>query len=157
MSIFIPEIIEVIWIDKKVFNEENQDYKKIMETKYRLHVREFNDAKEGIEAIKKEETYSPIYIITSGSIYPEFYKFFKKAVTYIKNLPVQIIFTSSKKNFLNQHENDEIGKQVGKFYNLGGVTDLFSQVEEFIQKTNKKLKDYKVSCPYSYNIISSYY
>ena len=150
MSTFKAEIKDVIWIDKAVFNNENQGYKKIMEKKYGLIVREFNNAEKGIEAIKNAEIYSPIYIITSGSIYPEFYKFFKAAVTYIKNLPVQIIFTSSTKNFLNQHSNDEIGKQIGKFYNLGGVTDLFSQVEEFIQKTNKKLKDYKVSNLYEY-------
>ena len=144
------EIKEVIWIDKSVYNSENQGYKKIMEDKYRLFVREFDDAQKGIEAIKETETYQPIFIITSGSIYPEFYKFFKAAVTYIKNLPVQIIFTSSRTNFLNQHKNDEIGKQIGKFYNLGGVTDLFGQVEDFIQKTNKKLKEYRVNCPYSY-------
>ena len=144
------EIKEVIWIDKNIFNKENQGYKKIMETKYGLYVHEYNDAQKGIEAIKDTETYSPIFIITSGSIYPEFYKFFKDAVTYIKNLPVQIIFTSSRENFLKQHKNDEIGKQIGKFYNLGGVTDLFSQVEEFIKNTNNKLKDYKVYCYYTY-------
>ena len=144
------EIKEVIWIDKSVYNNENQGYKKIMENKYGLFVREYDDAQQGIEAIKDTETYKPIFIITSGSIYPEFYKFFKAAVTYIKNLPVQIIFTSSRTNFLNQHKNDEIGKQIGKFYNLGGVTDLFGQVEDFIQKTNKKLKEYRVNCPYSY-------
>ena len=144
------EIKEVIWIDKNIFNNENQGYKKIMETKYGLYVHEYNDAQKGIEAIKDTETYSPIFIITSGSIYPEFYKFFKDAVTYIKNLPVQIIFTSSRENFLKQHKNDEIGKQIGKFYNLGGVTDLFSQVEEFIKSTNNKLKDYKVYCYYTY-------
>lgn len=144
------EINQVIWIDKNVFNEENQGYKKIMENKYGLKVKVFNDAKLGIEAIKKTETYSPIFIITSGSIYPEFYKFFKAAVTYIKNLPVQIIFTSSTESFFNQHKNDEIGKQIGKFYNLGGVTDVFSQVELFIQTIIKKLKDYKVKCPYTY-------
>ena len=144
------EIKEVIWIDKSVFNNENQGYKKIMETKYGLFVREYDDAQEGIKAIKETETYQPIFIITSGSIYPEFYKFFKAAVTYIKNLPVQIIFTSSRTNFINQHKNDEIGKQIGRFYNLGGITDIFSQVENFIQKTNKKLKEYKVNCPYTY-------
>ena len=143
-------ITEVIWIDKNIFNNENQGYKKIMEEKYGLYVHEYNDVQMGIKAIKDTETYSPIFIITSGSIYPEFYKFFKDAVTYIKNLPVQIIFTSSRDNFLKQHKNDEIGKQIGKFYNLGGVTDLFSQVEEFIKSTNNKLKDYKVYCYYTY-------
>ncbi len=144
------EIYEVIWIDKNVFNYENQGYKKILVEKYYLKVREFNDAKLGIEAIKNTETYSPIFIITSGTIYPEFYKFFKAAVTYIKNLPVQIIFTSNAKSFINQHKNDEIGKQIGKFYNLGRVTDVFSQVESFIQKVIKKLRDYKINCLYTY-------
>ena len=145
-----PDINEVIWIDKNVFNDENQGYKKIMQEKYGLKVREYNDAKLGIEAIKKTETYSPIFIITSGSIYPEFYKFFKAAVTYIKNLPVQIIFTSNANNFIITHKNDEIGRQIGKFYNLGGVTDVFPQVENFIQTVIKALRDYKVKCPYTY-------
>ena len=92
----------------------------------------------------------PIYIITGGSVYPEFYDYFKNAVTHIKNLPVHIIFTSDSKSFLEQHKNDEIGKQIGKFYNLGGVTDDFSQVEVFINKTSKQLRDYKVNCKYTY-------
>lgn len=148
---FKPEIKEVFWIDKNVSSEENQIYKNIMKETYNLDVHEYNNAQEGIEAIKRAEYYLPIYIITSGSIYPEFYNFFKNAVTYIKNLPVQIIFTSSAGSFLAEHKNDEIGKQVGKFYNLGGVTDEFSQVENFIKKTNQKLKEYKAESPYSYN------
>ena len=144
------EIKEVFWIDKSVFSEENQIYKEIMKETYGLEVHQYDNAQTGIKAIKEAEYYVPIYIITSGSIYPEFYYFFKNAVTYIKNLPVQIIFTSDAKSFLAKHKNDEIGKQVGKFYNLGGVTDDFSQVEDFIKKTNKILKDYKVDCQYTY-------
>ena len=137
-----PEISQVIWIDKNVYNNENQGYKKIMEEKYHLKVDVYDDARNGIEAIKRAEIYSPIYIITSGSIYPEFYRFFKSAVTYIKNLPVQIIFTSSISSFKDTHKYDEIGEQIGKFYNLGGITDLFSQVENFIVETNKKLREF---------------
>ena len=122
-----------------------------MEDKYGLEANTFDNAKLGIEAIKETETYSPIFIITSGSIYPEFYQFFKRAVTYIKNLPVQIIFTSSVQGFKAKHKNDEIGQQIGKFYNLGGVTDIFSDVENFIVKMNTKLKNYKVNCPYTYS------
>ena len=144
-----PEIERVIWIDKNVFSNENQGYKKIMEEKYNLNVDVYNDAKVGIEAIKRAEIYVPIYIITSGSIYPEFYKFFKGAVTHIKNLPVQIIFTSSIDSFKNNHKNDEIGRQIGKFYNLGGITDLFPQVEKFIMETNTKLKQFVAKCIYT--------
>ena len=151
MTSNISEINKVIWIDKSVYNDENQGYKKIMEDKYGLEVNTFDNAKLGIEAIKETETYSPIFIITSGSIYPEFYQFFKRAVTYIKNLPVQIIFTSSVQGFKAKHKNDEIGQQIGKFYNLGGVTDIFSDVENFIVKMNTKLKNYKVNCPYTYS------
>ena len=103
-----PEINRVIWIDKSVFNNENQRYKKKLEEKYSLKVDVYNNAAAGIEAIKRADIYSPIYIITSGSIYPEFYRFFKSAVTYIKNLPVQIIFTNSIESFKNTHKNDEI-------------------------------------------------
>ena len=144
------EINEAFWIDKNVFSEENQIYKEIMKETYGLEVHQYDNAKDGIEAIKNAEYYVPIYIITSGSIYPEFYYFFKNAVTYIKNLPVQIIFTSDAKSFLAKHKNDEIGAQIGKFYNLGGVTDDILQVEDFIKKTNKKLKEYKVNCEYTY-------
>ena len=144
------EIKDVFWIDKNVFNEENQIYKELMKETYGLEVHQYDNAEAGIKAIKEAEYYVPIYIITSGSIYPEFYEFFKNAVTFIKNLPVQIIFTSDVKSFLEQHKNDEIGTQIGKFYNLGGLTDDFLQVEDFIKKTNKKLKDYKVKCLYTY-------
>ena len=120
-----------------------------MEEKYSLKVDVYNNAAAGIEAIKRADIYLPIYIITSGSIYPEFYRFFKSAVTYIKNLPVQIIFTSSIESFKNTHKYDEIGRQIGKFYNLGGITDLFSQVEDFIMKTDKKLKEFETKSIYS--------
>ena len=150
MTSNISEIKKVIWIDKSVYNNENQGYKKIMEEKYGLDVKTFDNAKLGIEEIKSTETYSPIFIITSGTIYPEFYQFFKKAVTFIKNLPVQIIFTSSVNSFKSTHKNDEIGQQIGKFYNLGGVTDEFEDVENFIVKMNTKLRNYKVKCPYTY-------
>ena len=150
MASNISEIKNVIWIDKNVYDDENQGYKKIMEEKYGLEVNTFDDAKLGIEAIKETETYSPIFIITSGSIYPEFYQFFKRAVTFIKNLPVQIIFTSSVESFKSTHKKDEIGQQIGKFYNLGGVTDDFKDVENFIVKMNTKLRNYKVHCPYTY-------
>ena len=151
MQDMISEIKEVIWIDKNVFNDENQGYKLIMENVYGLKVRVYNDSQLGNEAIEEIEAYSPIFISTSGSIYPEFYRFFKDAVTFIKNLPVQIIFTSDTDSFLYEHKNDEIGKQIGGFYNLGGVSDDFSQVENFIQKINKQLRDYKAKCPYTYN------
>ena len=65
-------------------------------------------------------------------------------------MPVQIIFTSDVDSFLAKHKRDEIGKQIGKFYNLGGVTDAFYQVENFIKKVIKILKDYKVKCLYTY-------
>ena len=39
---------------------------------------------------------------------------------------------------------------IGKFYNLGGVTEDILQVEDFIKKTNKKLNDYKVDCKFTY-------
>ena len=77
-------INKVIWIDKSAYKEENQGYKKIMENELHLKVKEYNDARLGIEAIINEETYSPIFIITNGSIYPEFYGFFKSVVIYIK-------------------------------------------------------------------------
>ena len=143
-------IDKVIWIDKNVHSSANQGYKIIMEKELNLTVKVYNNAKKGIEAIQMEDSFSPIFIITSGSIYPEFYQFFKSAVTYIKNLPVQIIFTSSRNSFLETHKNDEIGNQIGSFYNLGGVTSLFSQVKDFIEKTNQKLKDFKTDCIYEY-------
>ena len=146
----IKNIKKVIWIDKNVYNKENTGYKEIMENELGLKVKIFNNVKLGIDAIKNEETYSPIFIITSGSIYPEFYKFFKNAVTYIKNLPVQIIFTSSATSFLEKHKYDEIGMQIGKFYNLGGVTNVFAEVKDFIIKTDQKLDNFKTSCVYSY-------
>ena len=57
------EIKEVIWIDKSVFNNENQGYKKIMETKYGLFVREYDDAQEGIIKMMKLENKLENFII----------------------------------------------------------------------------------------------
>lgn len=49
------EIKEVIWIDKNVFNEENQGYKQIMENLYGLKVRVFNDSKSVLRLLKKQK------------------------------------------------------------------------------------------------------
>ncbi len=38
------KIKEVFWIDKSVFNEENQIYKEIMEQTYGLEVHQFDNA-----------------------------------------------------------------------------------------------------------------
>ena len=45
MTSNISEINKVIWIDKSVYNDENQGYKKIMEDKYGLEVNTFDNAK----------------------------------------------------------------------------------------------------------------
>lgn len=55
-----------------------------MEQKYTLDVKCYDNAYSGIEAIKNAEIYLPIFIITSVSIYPEFYEFLKLQLLILK-------------------------------------------------------------------------
>ena len=141
-------INKLVWIDAKVNNEENRNYQKILKEKYNLNIRTFEVAEFGVDDLEKIQ-FESIFVITSGTIYPEFFEYMKRTYEELRVVPFSIIFTSSTKNFINKHKNDEIGKIYNKtFFNRGGVVDNFEGVLSFIDDIYTNLNNFKICNKY---------
>lgn len=141
-------ISKLIWIDAKVNNSENKGYRNTLKKKYNLKIGAFEDAKLGIKALEKIQ-FESIFVITSGTIYPEFFRYMKQTYEELRVVPFSIIFTSSSKNFIEKHKNDEIGKIYNKtFFNRGGVVDIFDGVLSFIEDIYNSINNFKTCDKY---------
>ena len=141
-------INKLIWIDAKVNNSENKGYQNLLKKKYNLMIGVFEDAKLGIKALEKIQ-FESIFVITSGTIYPEFFGYMKRTYEELRVVPFSIIFTSSTKNFIEKHKNDEIGKIYNKtFFNRGGVVDNFEGVLSFIDDIYTNINNFKTCNKY---------
>ena len=111
---------------------------------YKLKIERYETAVEGIGALEKIQ-FESIFVITSGTIYPEFFSYMKRTYEELRVVPFSIIFTSSKKKFCENHQNDEIGKIYNKtFFNRGGVVDRFNGVISFINEIYSNLDNFQV-------------
>ena len=136
-------IKRLIWIDAKVNNNENKAYQTKLKKDYGLNIETYDKAENGIKALEKIQ-FESIFVITSGTIYPEFFKYMKRTFKELRVVPFSIIFTSSTKAFIDKHKNDEIGELYNKtFYNRGGVVDNFGKVIEFIAEIYSNLDSFK--------------
>ena len=141
-------ISKLIWIDAKVNNQENKGYQEILKKKYNLEIQCFEDAHLGIDALE-EIQFESIFVITSGTIYPEFFGYMKRTYEELRVVPFSIIFTSSTKSFIEKHKNDEIGKIYNKtFFNRGGVVDRFEGVLSFIEDIYTNINNFKTCNKY---------
>ena len=129
----------IFWIDKNVYNEENQKYLNYLVKINNFTIlphKDINSALIEIKKIKFEDT----YIILSGYFYQEFILRFKGDLKSFYVIPKIIIFTSNKKRFLEKNENikDLIEDS---FYNLGGIQTFFDEVYyDFLTKKVWKKK-----------------
>ena len=136
-------INRLVWIDAKVNNSENNGYQAILKKDYGLNIETYDKAEAGIKALEKIQ-FESIFVITSGTIYPEFFNYMKRTFKELRVVPFSIIFTSSTKAFIDKHKNDEIGELYNKtFYNRGGVADNFGTVIEFIEEIYSNLDSFK--------------
>ena len=141
-------ISKLIWIDAKVNNQENKGYQEILKKKYNLEIQTFEDAYLGIDALE-EIQFESIFVITSGTIYPEFFGYMKRTYEELRVVPFSIIFTSSTKSFIDKHKNDEIGEIYNKtFFNRGGVVDRFDGVLSFIEDIYTNINNFKTCNKY---------
>jgi hypothetical protein len=141
-------ISKLIWIDANVNNGENIIYQQMLKKKYNLEIQTFEDAYFGINALE-EIQFESIFVITSGSIYPEFFAYMKRTYEELRVVPFSIIFTSSTKSFIEKHKNDEIGKIYNKtFFNRGGVVDRFEGVLYFIEDIYTDINKFKTRNKY---------
>ena len=149
-------IDKLIWIDAKVNNNENKRYQSMLKKKYNLNIQTFEDAKLGIKALEKIK-FESIFVITSGTIYPEFFGYMKREYEELRVVPFSIIFTSSTELFFKKHNNDEIGKIYNKtFFNRGGVVDKFDGVLSFIEDIYTNLNNFKTFNKYENKMTKDY-
>jgi len=93
--------------------------------------------------------FESIFVITSGTIYPEFFNYMKRTYNELRVVPFSIIFTSSTINFLEKHRYDEIGQIYNKtFFNRGGVVDNFDNVLYFVDYIYTILNNFKICNKY---------
>ena len=72
-------ISRLIWIDAKVNNLENMGYQSRLKSDYNLKIETYETAENGIRALE-EIQFESIFVITSGTIYPEFFNYMKRTI-----------------------------------------------------------------------------
>ena len=122
----------IIWIDSNISNKENFKYFQQLEEKIKNVICKDNvsDAVGYLKAM----LFNKSLIISSGSLYPEFIKIFKKEINDFKICPKIIIFTGNKKAYLDRNKNDKELLIDHPFYNSGGVVDRYQNLVDFIEK-----------------------
>ena len=128
-------ISNVIWIDANIKNEENQEYQKDFKKEFKKFF-PYIKVKDGINKLK-EIKFKETYLITSGSLYPEFISDFKKNLNDIYNIPKIIIFCATKENLIKNNMNLKETFE-DPYFNNGGIQTLFSDVMNFLKKKNQK-------------------
>ena len=127
-------MINIIWIDSNVDNEENTSYLKSLEGIKNIKIscyKNINDALQFIKTLKFSET----NIIISGRLYSEFIKRLKDILGDIFIIPKIIIFTSNKEKFLEYNKNYDEKKNT--FYNFGGIKTSFEEIKDSLMKPIK--------------------
>jgi len=141
------EIGYIFWIDKNVHNAENSKYyKSFKENSFykQLHLQFycFDNLEEPFDLIINYISFKLLFIIISGSLFPDYIHKLKEQIKFIRCIPICIIFTSEnlkeiiikrkiKSHFFKIYE-DALYRINHPFYNLGGVSSDFDTCVNFI-------------------------
>ena len=131
-TIFSNDII--IWIDPNVNNQQNEKYKKELESLGFQKIKLYNNIEDSIKeliTIRFEET----YIIGSGSFFSQFINILKANLVNIYTIPKIIIFAFNKEKLITQENSKYINHP---FYNMGGIEINLCFVTKFL--TNKTME-----------------
>ena len=144
--------LDIIWIDEKVENNENQDYFGKMKLIFKnVKINTFNNLDEGFNYLL-ELNFETIFIIISGRLYEKYYYRLRKNIKNLKIIPITIIFTSQYyKKILDKKDSENIPlfsydiiKSLNHpFYNLGGV--FLKKFDNNFKNKNKKENNKKLS------------
>ena len=121
----------IIWLDKEIYNEENQEYVKEIEKLEYKKLRLFEKVSEAIDYMKSIQ-FEETKIIISGRLFSEFINTFKANILDICFIPKIIIFTGNKQRFLGYNEDYE--KIENKFYTFGGIATIIDEIIDFLNK-----------------------
>ena len=131
----------VIWIDSNVYNEENAQYRKELESIWYFKVKWFENIKEAINYLK-EIQFVETKIIVSGRLYTEFLSKFIENLKEINVIPKIIIFAKEKELFIKNNKKYE--EYINhSFYNFGGIKTTFEEIKNFLINQNYGNKVYK--------------
>ena len=131
----------LIWIDKKVNNEENANYIKYIQNDLNFQVFGFDSVKKSYEKLKKLE-FIDTYIICSGKKYIKLVEMLKKNINELMICPKIIVFTLNKEKYYKRNFDNKDLSLDDPFYNLGGVEDQFIDIIKFLkkEKTNNTIE-----------------
>ena len=131
----------LIWIDKKVNNEENTNYIKYIQSDLNFQVFGFDSVKKSYENLKKLE-FIDTYIICSGKKYIKLVEMLKKNINELMICPKIIVFTLNKEKYYKRNFDNKDLSLDDPFYNLGGVEDQFIDIIKFLkkEKTNNTIE-----------------
>ena len=146
--------LDIIWIDEKVNNSENQSYLEKMKKDYpNIKITTYDNLEQGFNEILKLEFVS-IFVIVSGRLYSKYYHKLEENLVNIKCIPINLIFTSSKfKKILERTEPDteqvisyDIQKSINNsFYNSGGVFDNYEEVANYLNIFNSNFSKKQIN------------
>ena len=99
--------LDIIWIDEKVFNWENNSYFEEMRNQHpNIKINLFNNLEDGFNQILSLKFIS-VFVIISGRLYSQYYNKLKSNLNEIKCIPINLFFILSKfKNILEKKEED---------------------------------------------------
>ena len=143
--------VELIWIDARVNETENLEYKEEILKFMIVNFSCFEKVPEALEHLKKLEFVSP-YIITSGRLYPEFIKEFKARINEFSICPKIIIFCGNAKSYLNINKDNNNLPLNHPFFNIGGVKDSFDEIKYFLLKKEEPTPIEPCSHEINYNL-----
>ena len=133
----------LIWIDKNFDNLENSSYLKLLKTNKNLTIFCFDNVDDAFEHIIKKYKFREIFILSSGSLYPNLHLKLKENLNKITFLPINCIFTSfnlSKEIIINQNKYKDIKSS---FYNIGGVKTNFIDCINFFKEYSQRRSENK--------------
>ena len=129
----------IIWLDPNIYGEENKSYYNELKLSKDYNIKLFKTVEEAMQEmyVVSYHNNNDVFIIVSGSLFPQFINELKANLVKVCIYPKIIIFTSNVirlKNALGKDQNIINDK----YYNIGGVKTDFDEVKDFIDNYQEK-------------------
>ena len=119
----------VIWLDANIDSQENFEYIKELRSIGSIRLRLSKSVDKSIKILKNID-FQETKIIISGRLYPEFIKSFRENILDICVAPKIIVFTRSKKKFLEYNKGYQ--DEDNAFYSSGGIASSFEELKKLL-------------------------
>ena len=142
---------DILWIDEKVFNDENTLYFQNYLQSYNIY--RFASLNDELFSKFYKNDFTIIIVIISGKLFLEFCKKIEDNLEKIVNIPYTIIFTSKafKEKLLNIKKDDSyemsydlIKYSESEFYCPGGIVSSIDKLQEKIKMLDIKYSEKQI-------------